>query len=109
MVRAFPDRLRRTDSRLDSGSMTSASNVSAAEIAIALKAGISARQSFAEPYPYHLVANILPRPVIRALAELPFEAPDLHGVSGKRELHNDSRSYFDKAGMERFPVMRAVA
>ena len=43
------------------------------------------------------------------LAELPFAAPTLDGVSGKRELHNDQRSYFDAAAMARFPVMRAVA
>ena len=42
-------------------------------------------------------------------AALPFEAPDLHGVSGKRELHNDSRQYFDAANNARFPVCDALA
>src|SRR6185437_8560747 len=36
-------------------------------------------------------------------------APGLEGVSGKRELHNDTRRYFDSEGMAQFPVMRAVA
>jgi hypothetical protein len=40
---------------------------------------------------------------------LPFAPPVLDGVSGKRELHNDQRSYFDRIGFERFPVMRGVA
>ncbi len=33
----------------------------------------------------------------------------MNGVSGKRELHNDQRSYFDATGVARFPVMGAVA
>ena len=43
------------------------------------------------------------------LATLPFAPPVLNGVSGKRELHNDQRSYFDATGVARFPVMRSVA
>ena len=43
------------------------------------------------------------------LATLPFAPPVLNGVSGKRELHNDQRSYFDAKGVARFPVMRGVA
>ena len=53
--------------------------------------------------------NALPPAVVRDLASLPFAAPSLDGVSGKREMHNESRSYFDAAGMARFPVMRAIA
>jgi hypothetical protein len=89
--------------------MTSPSDASAAGIARAFRESIANRRSFEEPYPHHLVDDVLPRSVIGQLATLPFTPPDLHGVSGKRELHNDSRSYFDVAGMARFPVMQAVA
>ena len=70
---------------------------------------MDARRSFNEPYPWWLMDNALPPAVVRDLASLPFGAPSLDGVSGKRELHNESRSYFDAAGMARFPVMRAIA
>ncbi len=43
------------------------------------------------------------------LRRLPFSAPDLGGVSGKRELHNDQRHYFDAANNARFEVCAAVA
>jgi hypothetical protein len=43
------------------------------------------------------------------LSVLPFHAPDLHGVSGKRELHNDTRHYFDAPNNARFPVCNALA
>lgn len=61
------------------------------------------------PYRHWLLEAMLPEDVARDLAALPFEAPDLHGVSGKRELHNDTRQYFDAANNARFPVCSAVA
>ncbi|MET0870290.1 MAG: hypothetical protein ABWY15_05350, partial [Methyloceanibacter sp.] len=35
--------------------------------------------------------------------------PSLDGVSGKRELHNNTRKYFDVENRERFPVCEAIA
>jgi hypothetical protein len=81
----------------------------AARIADSFAAAIAARRAFDEPYRHYLVDNVFPADVAGQLAELPFAAPVLNGVSGKRELHNDQRSYFDAAGMQRFPVMRGVA
>lgn len=63
----------------------------------------------AKPYPHFLMSKLFPASVARELNNLPFAAPALGGVSGKRELHNDTRSYFDAAAMAKFPVMRAVA
>jgi hypothetical protein len=103
MVRAASIRRRRK------AKMTTGSDMAAQEIARAFTANLHARKSFAEPYPHHLLDDTLPPPVIASLAHLPFDAPDLHGVSGKRELHNDTRSYFDTEAMARFPVMKAVA
>ena len=39
----------------------------------------------------------------------PSSAPSLDGVSGKRELHNNTRKYFDVENRKRFPVCEAVA
>jgi len=78
-------------------------------VADAFAAATTRRATFDAPYRHYLLENLFPAEVADALANLPFAAPDLHGVSGRRELHNDSRSYFDAAAMARFPVMRAVA
>ena len=81
----------------------------AQRIADAFCASIAARRSFAWPYPHHFLEGVFPSDVADELAELPLQAPALNGVSGKRELHNDVRVYFDAAGVARFPVMGAVA
>ena len=89
--------------------MTSLSIDDAGMIAEAFCASVAKRKSFAEPYPWHLVDDLFPAQVTHALATLPFPAPALGGVSGTREVHNDTRSYFDVAQMAKYPVMRAVA
>jgi hypothetical protein len=89
--------------------MTETLSPAAARIAQAFEAAVAARRSFADPYPHHLLDDVLPADVSLALAELPFAPPVLNGVSGKRELHNDQRSYFDAAGVARFPILGAVA
>ena len=61
------------------------------------------------PYRHWLLEQVLPETTAKALSVLPFQAPDLHGVSGKRELHNDSRQYFDAANNARYPVCDQLA
>jgi hypothetical protein len=61
------------------------------------------------PYPNWRVSEVFPEATARALAELPVHAVDLHGVSGRRELHNDQRSYFALDVLDRHPVARQVA
>ena len=85
------------------------SGVSVSDIVASVRASVAARRSFETPYRHHLVDNLFPADVADELADIPFAAPELHGVSGKRELHNDTRSYFDEANMGRFPVMAKVA
>ncbi len=89
--------------------MTSLSTTDAGSIADAFCASIAKRQSFSDPYPWHLLDEVFPAEVSHALATLPFNAPSLEGISGRRELHNDTRSYFDADQMAKYPVMRAVA
>ena len=81
----------------------------AARVAEAFIAAVDRRASFDKPYRHHLLENVFPADVADALATLPFAAPTLDGVSGRRELHNDTRSYFDAAATARFPAMAAVA
>ena len=89
--------------------MTETLSPAAVRIAEAFEAAIAARRSFERPYPHYLMDNVFPSEVSDALADLPFAPPVLNGVSGKRELHNDQRSYFDAGGVARFPIMGAVA
>jgi hypothetical protein len=85
------------------------SSPAAAAVAASFTAAVAARQTFQVPYRHWLIENVFPAAVSDELANLPFRAPQLDGISGKRELHNDQRSYFDAAAMQRFPVMRGVA
>jgi hypothetical protein len=62
-----------------------------------------------QPYRHWLINNCLPRDTVDDVIALPFEAPSLDGVSGKRELHNNTRKYFDVDNRTHFPVCEAVA
>ncbi len=79
----------------------------------AIKAQIGASLAAATisetPYRHWALKGLFPDTVVDALFDLPVKAPDLGGVSGERELHNDSRTYFDKDNIERRPVCAAVA
>src|SRR5262245_31869205 len=72
-------------------------------------ASIDAAQQSDQPYRHWLVSECLPAPMLGSVLALPFEAPSLEGVSGKRELHNNTRKYFDAENRERFPVCEAVS
>ncbi len=62
-----------------------------------------------QPYRNWALTACLPADTIDDVLALPFEAPGLDGVSGKRELHNNTRKYFDVDNRKRFPVCEAVA
>jgi hypothetical protein len=62
-----------------------------------------------QPYRHWLINNCLPPDTVDDVMALPFEAPSLDGVSGKRELHNNTRKYFDVDNRRLFPVCEAVA
>jgi len=81
----------------------------AERVAVSFAAAVAGRKRFDAPYRHYFVENVFPADVAEELAHLPFAPPVLNGVSGKRELHNDQRSYFDIEGVTRFPVARGVA
>jgi hypothetical protein len=61
------------------------------------------------PYRHWLVTNCLPKGTVEEVNALPFPAPSLGGVSGKREVHNATRKYFDVENRGRYSVVAAVA
>lgn len=63
----------------------------------------------AAPFRHWMLSQVFPAGFAAALRRLPFGPPDLGGVSGKRELHNDQRHYFDAANNARFEACAAVA
>lgn len=75
----------------------------------------SLTESFAQakandkPYRHWFLERCLPAEALDAVLELPFEAPALGGISGKREVHNATRKYFDVENRAKFPVVNAIA
>jgi len=62
-----------------------------------------------EPYKHWVLKGCLPDDVATDVISLPFQAPSLAGVSGKRELHNNTRTYFDAANQARFASVKSVS
>ena len=93
---------------LDSGSATNA-----AEGREACRAAFAASLTCAavddKPYRHWLLSDALPQDVAAAMDALPFDAPDLHGVSGSREIHNNTRRYVDAEAIAAHPVCRDLA
>lgn len=81
----------------------------AASIVDCVKAALVNAEAFDTPYRHWILRELAPRPIIDALTPVEFSAPTLDGISGKRELHNDERHYFDSANMARIPAMEAMA
>ena len=61
------------------------------------------------PYPHWVLKNCFPDDTIEDILSLPFPAPSLDGVSGKRELHNATRKYFDVENRDQFASVNAVS
>jgi hypothetical protein len=72
-------------------------------------ASFAAAERREEPYCNWRLQAVLPEATARALAALPIQAVELGGISGKRELHNDQRSYFAGEVLDRHPAARAIA
>ena len=53
-----------------------------------------------DPYRHWVLSRTLPRKVAESLRRLPIPAPELSGISGARELHNNTRRYFDPQAIE---------
>ena len=62
-----------------------------------------------EPYRHWLLRDLLPAHVAAGMDALPFSAPSLDGVSGSREIHNNTRRYVDAAAIAAHSVCQSVA
>lgn len=70
---------------------------------------LAAAPAHDDPYRHWLLRDVLPGEVAEAMAALPFPAPALNGVSGSREVHNNTRRYIDAEAIAAFPVCRSLA
>lgn len=61
------------------------------------------------PYRHWTLSRVFPTGFSEILRTLPFAPPRLNGVSGRRELHNDQRHYFDPTNRARFGACAAIA
>lgn len=74
-----------------------------------LLSSFAAAERHEAPYRHWLVTKCLPEGSVEAINALPFPAPALGGVSGKREVHNATRKYFDVENRAKHPIIAAVA
>jgi len=72
-----------------------------------LSASIDSARRQERPYRHWFLHRCIPEGAVDPLLALPFPAPDLGGISGKRELHNATRKYFDVENRAKFPVCEA--
>ena len=55
------------------------------------KRALEGASRIGKPYPHWLITDLFPDDIVAHLRDLLFSVPDLGGVSGKRELHNEQR------------------
>ena len=53
-------------------------------------------QKFVSPYSHFFLRDVFSKELLQELGALDFALPDLKGISGKREYHNDQRHYFSQ-------------
>jgi hypothetical protein len=75
----------------------------------ALLTSIEASERNETPYRHWLLRHCLPEAAVAPVQTLPFPPPALGGVSGRRELHNVTRKYFDVETRARHPVCESFA
>lgn len=85
----------------------STSAIDAKGVTETLLASFKAARAGSTPYKHWFLENCLSPAAVDAANDLPFPAPALGGVSGKREIHNATRKYFDAENMARYPVCKA--
>ncbi len=61
------------------------------------------------PYRHWLMTDVIPDSAARDIVNLPITAPEGLTFSGRRETNNATRTYFDVATRQKFPVVRAFA
>jgi len=72
-------------------------------------ASLTAAVADDNPYRHWLLSDVLPQDVADAMDALPFPPPALNGVSGSREIHNNTRRYVDAEAIAAYPACRSLA
>ena len=72
-----------------------------------LLASMDSARRHEQPYRHWFLEKCVPEDAVDPILALPFPAPNLGGISGKRELHNATRKYFDVVNRGKFPVCEA--
>lgn len=83
--------------------------ITANDVVASLIASFAAAKGAAKPYPHWFVQNCLAKGATEEINALPFPAPALDGISGKREVHNATRKYFDAENRAKHGIVAAVA
>jgi hypothetical protein len=83
--------------------------LSAHAVVSSMRASMAASAPVDQPYKHWFLSQCLPTEAVTAIQALPFEAPALSGISGKRELHNATRRYFDAENRAIHPVCQSVS
>jgi len=83
--------------------------ISKADTVQSVLESFSKARVFDAPYTHWNIEGVLPEAAVSRICNLPFAAPGLDGVSGKRELHNATRTYFDAPNRAAFPFVDAIA
>jgi len=74
-----------------------------------LEKSLSSAIRFETPYRHWFVSDVFPKAAAEALTVLPFPVPELGGISGKREVHNATRQYFDVENRAKYEVCGEIA
>ncbi|MFZ1105930.1 MAG: 2OG-Fe(II) oxygenase [Hyphomicrobiaceae bacterium] len=74
----------------------------------ALLASFATAERSETPYRHWILRRCLPDAAVAPIQALPFPPPALGGLSGRRELHDATRKYFDVANRARFPVCESL-
>ena len=89
--------------------MTPTISATTDSVIAALSQSFETAKRHESPYRHWFVQNCLPDHVADEITSLPFPPPALGGLSGKRELHNATRKYFDLDNRAAFPSVEAFA
>lgn len=83
--------------------------IDTASVTQTLLSSFAAAHGADKPYKHWFLENCLSPKAVDAAIDLPFPAPALGGISGRREVHNATRKYFDVENRGRFPIAAALS
>ena len=87
----------------------STSAITAAEVSKTLLSSFEGARGSEKPYRHWFLDTCLGPAAVDAAIALPFPAPAIEGVSGRREVHNATRKYFDVGNRASYPIAGAMS